>query len=103
MQKIKLDLNSLSVESFETGKDAYPRGTVQGQGMSNLQCNSDISCNDTCYFRSCDPSACDRCVGGESYDTCFSNDPCVYTNDGGASCNAQNTCIQTCQGLPGCP
>ncbi len=94
MKKIKLDLSNLAVESFETGKDAFPRGTVQGQGASNERCNSDRSCADTCYFFSCNPSDCDRCTDPSEFGSCnycMSNDPCVWTAGG-------STCLVECQG-----
>ncbi|HEX9938986.1 MAG TPA: hypothetical protein VGB15_17730 [Longimicrobium sp.] len=68
MGKIKLELDTLAVESFETGKDLLPRGTVQGHGASNERCNSDVSCMDTCYFLSCNISECYRC--GYTGSTC---------------------------------
>lgn len=103
MKKVKLDVDSLAVESFETGGDGQARGTVQGRGISNERCNSDVSCADTCYFLSCNPSDCGKCV--DTYDgTCD-----IYcTASAGTSCNEPcqtcmaSYCPSNCTNEPDC-
>jgi hypothetical protein len=59
MKKIKLELESLIIESFETAAAAGERGTVEAHAPgSNERCNSDWSCVDTCYFMSCLDTQC---------------------------------------------
>jgi hypothetical protein len=54
MKKQKLDVDHLTVESFETGDAAEVRGTVRGQGQSEpYQCASGVW---TC-LETCDPNA----------------------------------------------
>lgn len=68
MNKLKLDLEELAVESFEVAEEKDEEGTVQGNeatpwcNTGNLTCNGAISCNgvytcadiNTCQFDSCD-------------------------------------------------
>ena len=97
MKKLALKLQDLSVESFGTGPEPVNRGTVQAHGT--VRCNTNVSCDGTCLqcgTHNCVETdyTCDICgTGGTSC-----NQPCVYTCDGAASCNPQNTCIQTCAG-----
>jgi hypothetical protein len=57
MQKIRLDLDSLSVESFETtGEKAAPRGTVEGYYSVVGTCDA--------FIGTCAPGAtCAGCAG----------------------------------------
>lgn len=86
MKKLRLDLDELEVESFDTRGGAREKGTVVGE-----QC----SCGGTCYPQATCPQTC-------AY-TC--DDPtCAYTCDDAtcpASCNgtcAGHTCWETCGG-----
>ena len=89
MRKLKLDLDQLTVDSFDTNpSDGTRRGTVEGFshlcGPTHIDPTCFVSCescNDTCG--TCDPS-CASCVS--CYNTC--NNTC------GPSC--YGTC-QTCQ------
>jgi hypothetical protein len=86
MHKLKLDLDQLTVESFDTiVPDGTQRGTVQGFGPTRF-----VSCVPgaaTCGI-SCEPG-CDNSVGG----TC---DPsCGGTCDATCNCTG-NSCYGTC-------
>lgn len=94
MKKLRLDLDHLRVESFDTsGGGAAPRGTVRGAARHptleesyDPSClggdSCDGSCGDTCL--SCDAS----CINGTCYASC--NGTCA------ASCNG--TCVASCYG-----
>lgn len=77
MPKLKLDLDHLTVDSFDTNADAATqRGTVEAHtALITLFETCPQSCPDTCA--TCDPS-CATCVS--CYGTC------------------QNTCGQSCYG-----
>ena len=83
--KLKLDLNELAVESFDTSETAERNGTVFGE-----QC----TCWTNCTCPGC-PS-CDGCPGTEH--TACNQASCAGTC--GASCNGtcagQNTCGNSC-------
>jgi len=86
MRKLKLDLDRLSVESFDAnGSEGAQRGTVEAH---SIVCNSFI---DTCG--TCDPScascvscynSCNNTCGNSCYGTCATcqtncqQDSCVY-------------------------
>jgi hypothetical protein len=46
MKKLKLELDDLRVETFETVKTAYRRGTVVGQDGTSA--GGPLNCQDTC-------------------------------------------------------
>lgn len=64
MKKLKLVLNDLKVESFETNKISNNRGTVNGQEVVNFsyltECYSCYrhSCVNTCGGATCETSWC---------------------------------------------
>lgn len=105
MKKLRLHLEDLSVESFGTGPEPAQRGTVHGRATA--RCNTNVSCNGTCHLQCgtyyCVPTegTCDNICNPQTGGTSCAQ-PCVYTCDGAASCNAQNTCYQTCAGMPTC-
>ena len=96
MKKLSLNLETLSVESFETAPDALDqRGTVHGHGptwpyngcTAAQPCNpasspdytEDYTCDDYSCWNSCQQSC-----NGTCYDSC--------------NCPSQvNTCWETCQ------
>ena len=105
MRKLKLDPDLLVVESFPAGPGAPAPGTVLANVESNARCNSEISCDNTCqescgdcgsyycaatFGATCDLVGCNY-TGGTSC-----NAPCLPTCDGANTCNAYNTCDQTC-------
>ncbi|MDB4947549.1 MAG: hypothetical protein JWM27_198 [Gemmatimonadetes bacterium] len=89
MHKLKLDLDQLSVESFDTNPpEGTQRGTVKGHShvcVSPFDTCAALSCNYTCG--TCDPS-CASCAS--CFNTCY--DTC------GASCfGTCATCQTNCQ------
>lgn len=94
MNKIRLQLDSLTVESFETTAAEKAKGTVFGEECTcptNCTCPGCPTCNETCpqtCAHTCDDSECIMtCVGetcgGGGY-TCW--DSCGYT------------CYMSCEG-----
>jgi hypothetical protein len=77
MSKLKLDLNELRIESFETKDAEEARGTVQAHASAIMTC----------------PSTCASCV--TCYATCFAS--CPANTCGG------NTCGRTCYSCVICP
>jgi hypothetical protein len=64
--KIKLDVNALSVESFEAAEAVELRGTVRGHEVSEVQCaNTKEDC--TLPVRACYGSV--GCISNETW--CF--------------------------------
>ena len=92
MGKIRLDVDALRVESFETSAGAAPRGTVRGHGdtlaydrCDTNEANCTLYCPGGSGGASCDGS-CDSCYG-------------CGTDTAAASCNgtcAGATCGETC-------
>lgn len=79
MEKLKLHLDELSVESFDTSCNLKDKGTVVGEQNTNT-CPGCPTCAATCAY-TCDDATCPNCP------TCA------------ASCNgtcAGNTCWDSC-------
>jgi hypothetical protein len=90
--KLKLNLEQLSVDSFDTTRPAAKAGTVFGEQCTcytNCTCpgcpTCDASCNGTCdalcdvtWDASCDTSCMDTCRGscGGSCNTCYHQHTC---------------------------
>jgi hypothetical protein len=96
-RKLSLDLDQLSVESFETSRETHSAGTVRAFGFTDTTCNQIIcdcpggGTNVTCAT-DCDQDTCgDSCVN-----------ICVPTAHGEHSC-AMPTCLNTCHDTCGCP
>jgi hypothetical protein len=93
MHKLKLDLDQLAVESFDTiPSDGARRGTVQGFGPTPLiTCNT---CYDTCAScgGTCDNSCGGTCYCGSGYYTCGGS---CYGTCTEPSCDV--TCHTNCQ------
>jgi hypothetical protein len=88
MHKLKLELDLLAVESFETLRTGAPRGTVEAFVPTVRLCNTDEpSCGGTCY--SCDYNS---CVGSCDASCATCEATCGYTCDD-ASCG---TCLTNC-------
>ena len=87
MRKLKLDVEHLAVESFETSEAAPQLGTVKGQAGGALEpepLEPDLTTNHptlyaSCYTKcSCGTGACATCGATCGGDTCFScADTCV--------------------------
>jgi hypothetical protein len=69
-KKIRLDLETLSIDSFETTRVPGARGTVQGHGSFQSYCSLGITCLDSCASEcnsecgTCDPHCCCTCSCG---------------------------------------
>lgn len=85
MQKIRLDVNNLLVESFETtGVDGNRRGTVRA--LESYDC----------------PTPAGTCISVAVLDTCNTmDDPSCADPTCQVSCNPQNFCCAT-DGLTSC-
>lgn len=96
MKKLKLVLDELRVQTFETVSRTDPRGTVVGQGDSSAgahecwnQCYSEVECTSTR----------DACMPTLDYTcNCVSNEIACAPSDEGtcASCDAECTANGTC-------
>ena len=90
--KLKLSLDDLAVDSFDTTKTQTHKGTVFGE-----QC--------TCYTQCTCPGcpSCDGCepsVGDTCQNSCVGSCPCItYMSE----CDCVGTCMETaCGGSPCC-
>lgn len=86
MEKLKLDLQKLSVESFQTDLLKNEKGTVKGnvETDTNLVCNTcDVTCYHTCGVETCGWT----CFGSTCDVTC-------YHTCGVETCG--KTCFETC-------
>jgi hypothetical protein len=86
--KLKLNLDALTVDSFDTTRPSQKQGTVFGE-----QC--------TCYTNcTCPGAGCDRCVGDTCPNSCVGSCPCdTYPSE----CECVETCRDTeCSGSPCC-
>src|SRR5215218_8064679 len=104
MNKLKLNLDELSVESFDTTRRERAKGTVFGEQCTcYTQCTCpgcptcDATCNATCAATcayTCDDATC----GG----TCdCSYDTCEYCTINDATCRGYGTCgIYPCKDVP---
>jgi hypothetical protein len=99
--KLKLNLNELRVDSFNTSGSEQKNGTVFGEQCTcytNCTCpgcpTCDASCNGTCDA-SCNGTCDYTCnCGGDSYDYCGDTQ---YD----ATCNGYGTCgIYPCKNVP---
>lgn len=77
MSKLKLTLESLAVESFDTTAIERATGTVFGEQQCTCQticsCPGCPSCDNTCAY-TCDDATCagqGTCVGGTCEGTCW--------------------------------
>jgi hypothetical protein len=82
MAKLKLELDALCVESFETAEETERRGTVRGREYTSgpmecqYQCETGNPSNYGCPSEVCSGDACQSLSG------CQSNEnTCICTND----------------------
>jgi hypothetical protein len=104
--KLKLNLDQLSVDSFDTTATEKPKGTVFGEQCTcYTQCTCpgcptcDASCNGTCGA-TCAASCYGTCGGASCGATCgYTCDGWCTIND--ATCNGYGTCgIWPCKEVP---
>ncbi|HYH81197.1 MAG TPA: hypothetical protein VEX86_15445 [Longimicrobium sp.] len=62
MRKLKLDLNDLAVEAFDTAAAPTPRGTVEGNEQYTYFCKTEGECTGV-NGTSCNWSRCYTCAG----------------------------------------
>ncbi|WP_420130425.1 hypothetical protein [Longimicrobium sp.] len=111
MNKLKLQLEDLSVESFDTTSHTRAKGTVFGEQCTcytqctcpgcptcYASCNGtcDASCNGTCDAScngTCDAS-CGRACGTWDYTCDCTNDSCVYTCPGWMTAAPGMACME---------
>src|ERR1051325_7990546 len=110
MKKLRLNLDALSVESFETDDLVDATGTVEGY-ISTRCTGGALTCNDA---NTCVPAG-ETCAQDTCYVSCYGSCPCqpVYPSDdctgpidssvytGCGNCNVSvnevGTCIAPCQ------
>ncbi len=97
MRKLRLVLDNLLVESFDTTGTGAPRGTVVGEQCScGGTCVGQATCGHTCAYTCDDPTcpACPTCAAScnGTCDACGSYDSCGDTCF--ATCG--DTCFATC-------
>jgi hypothetical protein len=69
----KLNLDQLSVESFETNTQPAARGTVRGNEWTEpYECGESdlVSCGGSCGYTNCDDRTCRGCTGASCGSTC---------------------------------
>lgn len=105
--KLSLDLDQLSVESFETVQPQRPAGTVRAFGFTDTTCNqiicdcptggtcrTDCTCDTDCGTCASDCGSCSLCPACISVDGSCPADTCAYTC--GNSCSCPTYCGDTC-------
>jgi hypothetical protein len=106
--KLKLNLEQLTVDSFDTTVSEKPRGTVFGEQCTcytNCTCPGCPTCDATCNY-TCDDATCPNCptcaascngtCNCGTYDSC---DSWCTMND--ATCRGYGTCgIYPCKEVP---
>jgi hypothetical protein len=98
MNKLKLNLDELAVESFDTTRSEKTRGTVVGEQCTCYTycdtCPGCPTCDNTCAY-TCDDATCPACPTcnascNGTCDYCESYDYCGTQYD--ATCNGYGTC-----------
>ncbi len=98
MNKLKLHLDDLQIDSFQTTSAEKPKGTVFGEQCTcYTQCTCpgcptcDASCNGTCY------ASCNGTCGATCDGSCYGS--CDWT----CNCTGGDTCNYTCSGYATSP
>jgi hypothetical protein len=100
MKKLSLNVEELSVQSFETQDAPVQRGTVQGRGLTDSpdECETDlVSCGGSCWNTNCGEWTCH--IGCTQGATCGNTCGCgtVRITCEFTSPNPEGTCCgQTC-------
>ena len=97
MRKLKLEIENLAVESFDTQAAAKPKGTVFGEQCTcytACTCPGCPTCDNTCAY-TCDDATCPACptCAASCNGTC--DDSCNYGTCGEYTCAF--TCYDTCR------
>jgi hypothetical protein len=111
--KLKLNLDQLSVDSFDTSTAQRSRGTVRGEQCTcytNCTCpgcpTCDASCNGTCGAYTCAASCNGTCGAASCNGTCGAAScgySCNYTDCDclPATCQNTNCGMEVCCGITG--
>lgn len=94
MNKLRLHLEDLAVESFDTSRPAREKGTVFGEQCScGGTCAGQATCDYTCDDATC-PNTCDDATCAYTCDdlTCAGSCTKCYDTCGGATCGPYRTC-----------
>jgi hypothetical protein len=83
MRKLNLELDDLSVETFETSSFTEERGTVRGYDTGEVLCGESdvVSCGGSCYVTHCGNPSCFQagCTGGGETDmSCVHSGPAAH-------------------------
>ena len=106
--KLKLNLEQLSVDSFDTTRSEKPKGTVFGEQCTcytNCTCPGCPTCDATCAY-TCDDATCPNCptCNASCNGTCDCGtwDSCdAYCTRFDATCRGYGTCgIYPCKAVP---
>jgi hypothetical protein len=108
MRKLKLELDNLSVESFDTTATQKKKGTVFGEQCTcwtycaQQTCPGCPTCDNTCAY-TCDDATCVyTCDDNTCPYTCDDN-TCVYTcNESACYGTCNRTCLASCNGAYSC-
>lgn len=88
MKKLRLNLDELEVESFETEAEHAERGTVHGHAQYSAYCPP----GESLQASNC-PTCQQTCVA-----TCYGQNTC----EGVFTCGPGSTCLGTCDPFNGC-
>jgi hypothetical protein len=97
MKKLTLDLDQLTVDSFNTVAPAAKRGTVHAEQECTCYTNCYTYCNTCPGCPTCDDSACNGSCGG----TCFGENTCD-TCVGQVTCGGRTCDYSRTAGYPYC-
>ncbi len=97
MKKLKLEIENLAVESFDTSASEKPKGTVFGEQctcQTACTCPGCPSCDYTCAY-TCDDATCPACptCAASCNGTC--NEASCYGTCGEYTCGF--TCYESCR------
>jgi hypothetical protein len=94
--KLKLDLDQLTVESFDTVKVAAEKGTVFGEQCT---CHTNCTCPGcpTCDHTACGQNTCQDSCAESCYGTCGGENTCWQTCGGQYTCESQTGAQIICQ------
>ena len=102
MEKLRLDLDTLAVETFDTGQEVEGEGTVFAHVSGLCSRNPDNTCgqwtcNGTEYTcaRSCGDCGSYECTADES---CYAACNTTWTQPDYVTCDANESCGMSCTG-----
>jgi hypothetical protein len=107
--KLRLNLEDLTVDSFDTTRTEKPKGTVFGEQCTcytNCTCPGCPTCDHTCAY-TCDDATCPQCptcyASCNGTCNCPTNNTCGYSCDYSCMCNSNQPCptalYSACNGM----